>query len=100
MTNCVIQHNSTFRVYYMKKRSEGQPFKKTVFATAHKLIRVIFAMLTQRTMFKEVCAYMTEYHTTASSSRQEVSSETKHSSAQRGVHNLLKTRISDISTRI
>jgi hypothetical protein len=59
MTNCVIQHNATFRVYYMKKRSEGQPFKKAVFATAHKIIRVIFAMLTQRTMFKEVCAWMT-----------------------------------------
>ena len=56
MTTCAIQHNTTFRTYYMKKRSEGQPFKKAVFATAHKLVRVIFAMLTQRTMFKEVCA--------------------------------------------
>jgi transposase len=56
MTTSVIQHNATFRAYYMKKRSEGQVFKKAVFATAHKLIRVIFAMLTQRTMFKEVCA--------------------------------------------
>jgi transposase len=56
MTTCVIQHNATFRVYFMKKRNEGQAFKKAVFATAHKLIRVIFAMLTQRTMFKEVCA--------------------------------------------
>jgi len=56
MTTCVIQHNAVFRAYYMKKRNEGQAFKKAVFATAHKLIRVIFAMLTQRTMFKEVCA--------------------------------------------
>jgi transposase len=56
MTTCVIQHNTIFKAYYMKKRSEGQAFKKAVFATAHKLIRVIFAMLTQRTMFKEVCA--------------------------------------------
>jgi len=32
----------------MKKRTEGQAFKKAVFATAHKLIRVIFAMLTQK----------------------------------------------------
>jgi hypothetical protein len=38
----------------MKKRSEGQPFKKAVLATAHKLVRVIFAMLTQRIMFREV----------------------------------------------
>lgn len=56
MTTCVIQHNAIFRAYYMKKRNEGQAFKKAVFATAHKLIRVIFAMLSQRTMFKEVCA--------------------------------------------
>jgi transposase len=56
MTTCVIQHNPIFRTYFMKKRSEGQPFKKAVLATAHKLVRVIFAMLTQRTMFREVCA--------------------------------------------
>jgi transposase len=55
MTTHVIEHNATFRTYYMKKRREGQPFKKAVFATAHKLIRLIFAMLTQRTMFREVC---------------------------------------------
>lgn len=55
MTTCVIQHNPTFRAYFMKKRSEGQPFKKAVLATAHKLVRVIFAMLTQRIMFREVC---------------------------------------------
>jgi len=55
MTTHVIEHNTTFRAYYMKKCSEGQPFKKAVFATAHKLIRLIFAMLTQRTMFREVC---------------------------------------------
>ena len=54
MTTHVIEHNATFRAYYMKKRGEGQPFKKAVFATAHKLIRLIFAMLTQRTMFREV----------------------------------------------
>jgi hypothetical protein len=56
MTVNVIQHNSTFKNYFSKKREEGQPFKKAVFATAHKLMRVIFAMLSQRTMFKETCA--------------------------------------------
>jgi transposase len=55
MTTCVIQHNAIFRTYFMEKRSEGQPFKKAMFATAHKLVRVIFAMLTQRIMFREVC---------------------------------------------
>ena len=56
MTTCVIQHNTIFRTYFMRKRNEGQPFKKAIFATAHKLLRMIFAMLSQRTMFKEACA--------------------------------------------
>ena len=56
MTVNVIQHNSTFRNYYLKRKAEGLPYKKAVFATAHKLMRVIFALLSQRTQFKEVCA--------------------------------------------
>ena len=56
MTVNVIQHNTIFRTYFMRKRNEGQPFKKAIFATAHKLLRMIFAMLSQRTMFKEACA--------------------------------------------
>ncbi|MEJ2010062.1 MAG: IS110 family transposase [Acidobacteriota bacterium] len=55
MTICVIQHNPTFRDYFMRRRDAGQPFKKAVLATSHKLIRVIFAMLSQRTHFREVC---------------------------------------------
>jgi hypothetical protein len=43
-----------FREYLMKRKEAGQPFKKAVFATAHKLVRVIFAMLSQRTQFREV----------------------------------------------
>ena len=41
MTVNVIHHNDTFRAYFMKKKSEGQPFKKAVFATAHKLILIV-----------------------------------------------------------
>jgi transposase len=55
MTISVIHHNPVFRIYFMKRRNEGQPFKKAVFATAHKLIRVIFAMLSKRAYFKEEC---------------------------------------------
>lgn len=55
MTIRVINHNPIFRKYYFKKKSEGQPFKKAVFATAHKLIRVIFAMLSNKTYFQEEC---------------------------------------------
>jgi transposase len=52
----VIHHNPVFRNYFLKRRNEGQPFKKAVFATAHKLVRVILAMLSNRTFFKEQCA--------------------------------------------
>jgi len=55
MTIRVINHNPIFRKYYFKKKSEGQPFKKAVFATAHKLMRVIFAMLSNKTYFQEEC---------------------------------------------
>ena len=55
MTISVIHHNPVFRNYFLKRRNEGQPFKKAAFATAHKLIRVIFAMLSKRTSFKAEC---------------------------------------------
>jgi transposase len=55
MTVNVIHFNATFREYFLKRKREGLPFKKAVFATAHKLIRVIFAMLSQRTCFRVNC---------------------------------------------
>ena len=51
MTTSVIQYTDIFHAYYLKRRKEGLPYKKAVLATAHKLIRVIYAMLTQRTTF-------------------------------------------------
>jgi transposase len=54
MTIRVIQFNDCFRNYYKKKTQDGLPFKKAVLATAHKLLRVIYAMLTQRTSFSYV----------------------------------------------
>ena len=47
----VIHYSDVFKVYYLKRRKEGLPYKMAVLATAHKLIRVIYAMLTQRTVF-------------------------------------------------
>ena len=52
MTTSVIQYTDIFHTYYQKRRKEGLPYKMAVLATAHKLIRVIYAMLTQR---KTVC---------------------------------------------
>ena len=51
MTFCVIRIQGPFKSYFLKRRNEGLPFKKALFATAHKLIRVIFAMLTKRTHY-------------------------------------------------
>jgi transposase len=51
MTVRVIQYNDMFRTYYQKRRSDGLPYKKAVLATSHKLMRVIYAMLTNKTTF-------------------------------------------------
>ncbi|MBE0559120.1 MAG: IS110 family transposase [Proteobacteria bacterium] len=51
MTTRVIHYSDMFKVYYLKRRKEGLPYKMAVLATAHKLIRVIYAMLKQRTTF-------------------------------------------------
>jgi transposase len=51
MTTKVIQFNERFRQYHLKRLKEGLPYKMAVLATAQKLIRVMFAMLTNRTLF-------------------------------------------------
>lgn len=51
MTTKVIQFNGRFKQYYLKRINEGLPYKKAVLATAHKLIRVMFAMLRNKTLF-------------------------------------------------
>jgi hypothetical protein len=51
MTIRVIQFNDCFRNYYKKRTQDGLPFKKAVLATAHKLLRVIYAVLTKRISF-------------------------------------------------
>ena len=56
MTAAVVSKNPFFKAYFLRRKREGLPPQKALFATAHKLLRVIFAMLTQRTYFnpKEV----------------------------------------------
>ena len=51
MATTVIQNCAVFRTYYFKRRKEGLHHKMAVLATAHKLIRVIYAMLMHRTTF-------------------------------------------------
>jgi len=52
MTRRVITSNELFRAHYYKRRKDGFPYKMGVLATAHKLIRVIYAMLTYQTYFE------------------------------------------------
>jgi transposase len=52
MTTCVVRLDNIFRAYYLRRRAEGLPYKKAILATAHKLLRVIFTMLINRTTFQ------------------------------------------------
>ena len=52
MTASVVSQNAFFKASFLKRKREGLAPQKALFATAHKLIRVIFAMLSNRTYFK------------------------------------------------
>ena len=52
MTTSVVSQNVFFKAYFLRRKKEGLPPQKALFAVAHKLIRVIFAMLSHRTYFK------------------------------------------------
>jgi transposase len=51
MAAAVASKNPLFRAYFLKRKKEGMAPQKALFATAHKLIRVIFALLSTRTYF-------------------------------------------------
>jgi len=51
MAVCVIRCNPYFNTYFQKKRNEGMKYKKAVIATANKLLRVLFALLKNKTPF-------------------------------------------------
>ena len=51
MTFCAIRMEGPFKAYFIRRKTEGLPFKKALFATAHKLVRVIFSMLNNRTYY-------------------------------------------------
>lgn len=53
MTTCVVRSNNIFRQYFLKRKAEGLPPKKAILATAHKLLRVLFAMLTTKSYFRK-----------------------------------------------
>lgn len=52
MTFCVVRYAGPFRDYFFKRKREGLPFRKAVLATAHKLVRTLFAMLNNKTIYR------------------------------------------------
>jgi len=52
MTAAVVSQNAFFKAYFLKRKKDGLVPQKALLATAHKLIRVIFAMLSHRTFFQ------------------------------------------------
>jgi transposase len=52
MTASVVSQNAFFKAYFIRRKREGLIPQKALLATAHKLIRVIFAMLSHRTYFQ------------------------------------------------
>jgi hypothetical protein len=56
MTFCVVRYAGQFRDYFFRRKREGLPFRKALLATAHKLIRTIFAMLNHGTLYREEVA--------------------------------------------
>ena len=51
MTVGVIRVNTLFRDYFLARKKNGLPYRKAVLATAHKLVRVIYAMLFHKSCF-------------------------------------------------
>jgi transposase len=52
MTAAVVSKNAFFKAYFLRRKREGLIPQEALLATAHKLIRVIFAMLSHRTYFQ------------------------------------------------
>jgi transposase len=53
MTLCAVRSRNVFREYFLKRKEEGLPPKKAILLTAHKLLRVLFAMLTRKSYFRK-----------------------------------------------
>lgn len=57
MARRVVEDNSFFKEYFVRRKKERMSPQKALFAVTHKLLRLIFAMLTNRTYFNPKEAY-------------------------------------------
>jgi transposase len=53
ITLCAVRSKNVFREYFLRRKQDGLPPKKAILATAHKLIRVMFAMLSNKSLFRK-----------------------------------------------
>jgi hypothetical protein len=53
MAKGVVFSNDLFRACFYKRKSEGLYYKMAMLATAHELIRVMFAVLIHQTCFEQ-----------------------------------------------
>jgi transposase len=53
MTLCAVRSHNIFREYFLRRKREGLPAKKAILATAHKLLRVLFVMLSTKSYFRK-----------------------------------------------
>lgn len=51
MASRVVAENRIFKAYFIRRKNEGMSPQKALFGVIHKLIRVIYSMLTHRTYF-------------------------------------------------
>jgi transposase len=56
ITLCAVRSKNAFREYFLRRKQEGLPPKKAILATAHKIVRAIFAMLSNKTLFRKAVA--------------------------------------------
>lgn len=53
-TDEIIPRNKRLRAFYDKKREEGKPYKVAIIACVSKLLRWIFAIMTNKAAFQDI----------------------------------------------
>jgi transposase len=55
MAQSAVQRNPLMNVYYQRKRSQGKAYRQAILCVAHKLIRLIFALLAKQELYQPAC---------------------------------------------
>jgi len=51
MAVSVVRVNEVFREYFLKKRAQGKSYKQAIMAVIHKLLRIIYVLLSRQVLF-------------------------------------------------